>query len=637
MNNTTPTQNLLGSLKNPRIAIPFILLIVFLVIIMFLIFFKVQLPSGISMSPKSSDHATAEIFAVVFFSIIVLILCVTLLPNLKEIKGLFAQISNIVYVLLYTIFLILFFTLTPSDFLNKYAKLIIPLTILLGVLCFYKGISQNYVTAFNINYERIKMILMVFCLITCYIIFYNVNPGGIIGKYFGYTSLISIITLVFLFLYTVILLTLPEQTSSAMGNKNILSNFSPSTIIGLVIFFIFIITMSILIYYYPGGFLNDTAVAAAVIIMLLLIISFSSILIAANVFPESYNKSANINQTNLFKRSLLALFGLTISGLVIYWLVTTTQNLSGQSGIITFILNLILILIFLGLIYKAINVETPTGNAKKSGFFNLIINMILYIPCIFSGTFDKLGQTMVGEYNSTSAGSIMMLCVAVGIFALYFTLPLITKKITTQGGKQLVNRPVYTDTLYSLGTYQELNGSDDYDYNYALSFWVFIDAMPPNTNASYQTYTSLLNFGDKPNVLYNGKTNTLMITVKQKDLQKNTKNTNLSFDKNGNRIVYTKNNVLLQKWNNIILNYNGGVLDIFINGELVRSNIDVVPYYTLDNLTIGQDTGIQGGICNVVYFKKPLTVVNIYYLYNLLKDKTPPISSESNQTIMVKQ
>jgi hypothetical protein len=128
-----------------------------------------------------------------------------------------------------------------------------------------------------------------------------------------------------------------------------------------------------------------------------------------------------------------------------------------------------------------------------------------------------------------------------------------------------------------------------------------------------------------------------MITVKQKDLQKNTKNTNLSFDKNGNRIVYTKNNVLLQKWNNIILNYNGGVLDIFINGELVRSNIDVVPYYTLDNLTIGQDTGIQGGICNVVYFKKPLTVVNIYYLYNLLKDKTPPISSESNQTIMVKQ
>jgi hypothetical protein len=79
----------------------------------------------------------------------------------------------------------------------------------------------------------------------------------------------------------------------------------------------------------------------------------------------------------------------------------------------------------------------------------------------------------------------------------------------------------------------------------------------------------------------------------------------IEFDDNGNRIVYKQKNVLLQKWNNVIINYNGGILDIFLNGELVKSNVEVVPYYTLDNLTVGEDNGINGSICNLVYFNKP--------------------------------
>jgi hypothetical protein len=46
---------------------------------------------------------------------------------------------------------------------------------------------------------------------------------------------------------------------------------------------------------------------------------------------------------------------------------------------------------------------------------------------------------------------------------------------------------------------------------------------------------------------------------------------------------------------------------------------------TLDNLVVGTDGGISGGICNLVYFKKPLNAVNISYLYNIVKDKSPPI------------
>ena len=132
----------------------------------------------------------------------------------------------------------------------------------------------------------------------------------------------------------------------------------------------------------------------------------------------------------------------------------------------------------------------------------------------------------------------------------------------------------------------------------------------------------------------NGKINTLMITMQQKNLEKNTSNKFLEFDENGNRIIYKSNDILLQKWNNIIINYNGGVLDVFLNGELVKSDIGVVPYYTLDNLTIGENNGLNGGICNVVYFNKPLTSSKIYNLYNSVKFKTPPTTNDSNTTII---
>jgi hypothetical protein len=123
--------------------------------------------------------------------------------------------------------------------------------------------------------------------------------------------------------------------------------------------------------------------------------------------------------------------------------------------------------------------------------------------------------------------------------------------------------------------------------------------------------------------------------MQQKDLNKKTSNKLLDFDENGNRIIYKNENMLLQKWNNIIFNYNGDVLDIFLNGELVKSDIGVVPYYKLDNLTIGEENGIKGGICNVIYFRKSLEASNIYYLYNSVKDRTPPVLNESNKTIII--
>jgi len=185
--------------------------------------------------------------------------------------------------------------------------------------------------------------------------------------------------------------------------------------------------------------------------------------------------------------------------------------------------------------------------------------------------------------------------------------------------------------IYSLGNYIELHGSESFDYKYAISCWIYIDAAGANMNANYNKYTSLLNcFGSKPNVLYNGKRNTLMITM---DQNQNAARTSLGdlvdVDDEGNRIVYMNDQFLLQKWNNLIINYNGGTMDIFLNGELVQSSIEVVPYYRYDLFTIGENNGVKGGICNVVYYKEPLEAQNIYMIYNTAKHLTPPVVDDS--------
>ena len=636
-NSQTNTENLLPKLKTPLIIYGLIGSIIFFIIIMILILFDVNINSllkfdikSIGNTSKSQQELIGNIFIILFFSLLIFGICVLLLPNFKEFKQLFQQIGNVTYVILYTIFAILFYTMMSKDILNNYSYIINPAILGLGALSFYKSASDNYIEKFNINYERIKMLILLFCLITLIITFYNINPGGASEKYFGYSMLFTIILSVFAFLYVIILLTLPDKGGST--HENFLNNFSSIGIYGSILFLIFLVFVTILISSSEKSFFANKEKAGSILILVLVISILWCVLLGANLF----NSETISSNTKIFKSSLLVLFGLVISGLLIFWISYNIESLSGKSGITSFILNLLLVIIVLGLIYKTINVKLPAENTKKNAFFNLLGNTLLYIPCLVSGGFDWIGKLFVGQYNSTTAGSFMMLILAIALLLIYFFTPSLFNSINIQGGQQLVNKPVSTDIEYSLGTYQDLNGRDEFDYQYAISCWVFIDAAPPNTAVSYNKYTSLLNFGNKPNILYNAEKHTLMITMQQKDLKNITKNKLIDFDDEGNRIIYKNDNFLLQKWNNIIINYNGGTLDIFLNGELVKSSIEVVPYYTLDNLTIGENDGIKGGICNVIYFRRALSSPNIYYLYNLVKNRSPPIINDSNETILVK-
>ena len=174
----------------------------------------------------------------------------------------------------------------------------------------------------------------------------------------------------------------------------------------------------------------------------------------------------------------------------------------------------------------------------------------------------------------------------------------------------LLRNPIFTDVRTPLGKFENLRKGNDYEYQYTLSSWIFLHEQPPNHSYKYNKFTSLLNYGNKPNITYNMKKNLLRITM----LSGQTK-----------KIVYESNKFQMQKWNNIVINYDKGTLDIFINGVLVSTTGGIVPYMRISDVVVGEKVGLSGGVCNVVYYSGNLSRDRIELFYNFLKNRNPPV------------
>jgi hypothetical protein len=682
-----------AKIKTPLVYATFIIVMLVLIsVVIGLIYSKsATLPSGKELSQQENNTA---MIIVAFIAAMLLIVFMTI-PNYKDFLNFVSRLKYVLFLVAYIIGLIVLYRNVPRGIIDAYSFLIFPATMLIGIFLFYLAIEKGRLLyGFELNYERVKYALIYFCLIVFMLLFYTVDPGGYLKTYFGPSLVITILLTIFGFLYLVTLMTLPTiqgsratglpgADASAGGFFKGLSNIGLFGGIGFLIFLILIVAG---ILGYPDGFISGTEIAGSdkttkvsgIVILLIIIfilwILFFGVLSFSDV--KLMDAGGNIdksmaNITKIARQVFMLLFGLIFSGLLIGWLVTGVESLSSKSGVVSFVLNLIIVVVILGLVFKLV-----TGGAyyKKSPFFRLIVNTLLYIPCILVGILDPilsflgfgagvgasvgkaglnagksglsglwhgLTSTIEATKNTPRAYYILLIFVIL-LYVIYFFLgQQIQTNLSKQGGTLLVNNPVYTNTENSIGSYDQLNGTNDdnpYDYNYAISFWVFIDAVSPNVSSSLNKYTSLLNYGNKPNVLYNAAENTLMITLANDgepaigsvSRMKNPQ----ELDANGNIIIYKMPNVLLQKWNNIIINYSNGTLDIFYNGQLVKSANEAVPQMSKDTLTIGSNKGINGEICNVTYFNTSINVSQVYYLYNAVKHKTPPVVNASKESIV---
>lgn len=189
-----------------------------------------------------------------------------------------------------------------------------------------------------------------------------------------------------------------------------------------------------------------------------------------------------------------------------------------------------------------------------------------------------------------------------------------------------VELPIYTNMDIDDAAQPSLEynlNSNTKPYNYGISFWFYLENDPVNnknkneSKNDYSTYYNILNDGNRIQIKYNEYKQSLIIVSKT--------NKKVVGKKNEFRVLYKTENILFQRWNNIVLNSDAGTLDIYINGDLVASLENVVPYDITDDIIIGDNNGVDGLICNIMYFDEPLNINKIKILFDLFYNKNPPI------------
>lgn len=348
------------------------------------------------------------------------------------------------------------------------------------------------------------------------------------------------------------------------------------------------ITSSILLFRYdPLGkysFGQTTTITLTIfggvmIVLLLFMASKKSIL-----FSNTPLNLQNLWSIAKITGAILAIIGifLGIISLFNYFLASPPQTKAFFTvfNVLIFITTILLFLYFV----KDIEVENP--------YFNLLKNTILYIPCLVYDLIDWIKY----QYSITTDTAYIILAIDI----LFITLQKISDKIKTRlkhnkAGNYLLNDPVYLNKMTIIGSFEDMkanNNNKNYSYRYGLSFYVYINPQPPNTNAAYNEFAKIFDYGGKPTLMYKGKDNELKIQVKLNESE--------------NKDIYLGNDLKLQKWNHFIINYDGGTLDVILNNELISSNSSIAPYMTLDLVSVGENHGIHGGIKDVIYFREPI-------------------------------
>jgi hypothetical protein len=253
-------------------------------------------------------------------------------------------------------------------------------------------------------------------------------------------------------------------------------------------------------------------------------------------------------------------------------------------------------------------------NRAKPGLFWWLLKVLIYIPTC--GLWDLISYfRKQNATHPTPPTAWIILGIEVILIIARFLVPYLYTKITSLtdiNGDIITRGPIYTNEETDLGSLEDHNfksydldytENSKFNYSYALSCWIWINPQPPSTNESYSQSTTLLNYG-----------NILKINFNQNKIEIKAA-TSASWPGELD-MIYELKNVPYQKWNNFILNYAGGTLDVFINGKLVSSSINITPLIFDSRITAGANNGIYGGIKNIIYYDNILSKKQIIAIYN---------------------
>ena len=269
-----------------------------------------------------------------------------------------------------------------------------------------------------------------------------------------------------------------------------------------------------------------------------------------------------------------------------------------------------------------------------TGWPGFILNFILYIPCLV----DDFMEYMKGQFARTSNITYILLGIEALLITGYMVLPSLLSSPLKGSAFPIMNEANFLDKRNGIGEKQidftiikDVYGHNpDLDKDlvkkkafesgkntFTLSMWVYLNqqdasisepSIPDSCNLEFFSY------GVHPSISYTGV--------------ENGKN-KLKLKLNGDNNKPFEVNIESQKWNNIVFNYNGNAVDIFINGDLVKSDTvsNGLDIKDTDVFMYGSNDDLDGAICNIKYYKKPLTKYQIVNIYNVLNGQNPPINN----------
>jgi hypothetical protein len=378
-------------------------------------------------------------------------------------------------------------------------------------------------------------------------------------------------------------------------------HFIPTLSITMIIYIIIVV---VLYNHNPGKVITtypQWAIVAPLVIGFIIFMMFLFIKWRHTTYKTKEEEDKHSAWVFLLKvfSSIVVLAVIFLLILFIFYLI---QKGPSSSNIILTVIIILMMIFGLGIIYK--QGQGLGGKWKPPRWLKMIGDVIFYIPCLFVTFIEYFKK----QYKITTKIEWIILAIEILLILLGFLIPWLGSKIAIHDGSNLLTKKTYLDYQTTLARYQDLykdsstDKKSEFSYHYAISGWVYINPQPPSTSGAYTQDTSLINYGGKPNIMYNGISNTLIVKAKK--------------SRDEDEVIYVTK-MPMQKWNHIVINYNGGTLDVFLNNVLVASASNILPYMTHDTLTIGDDPGINGGVDDVFYFQDVLSRSKISDLYHM--------------------
>ena len=247
-------------------------------------------------------------------------------------------------------------------------------------------------------------------------------------------------------------------------------------IILLIIFTIFTTEFNKLNYYGLTNFNKDFAVSSILVGFLALILS---IIYLFKYKFQTDNPTITEEYTFLkmnMKNPIFIVISIYITVLIFRYGNQLMNNYKTASSIFVTFLLFSMILGFVALFIYYLNIYKDKGLNSENDYqepdpdegwtrylsrnmlniFNLLKNIILYIPCLLI----EIAKYVHNEYKMTPSPAYVILLIELIIVTIFFALPYITKFILTfltHDSKDLIEDPINLDRETQFGTFQDIN------------------------------------------------------------------------------------------------------------------------------------------------------------------------------------